>query len=83
MSLNTNNKKVIVYTTSSCTFCHTVKKFLNDKKVNFQEIDLSQNPEKAEEIIQRTGQMAVPVIEIDNELIVGFDRDKILNLLSK
>jgi len=60
MSLNTNNKKVIVYTTSSCTFCHTVKKFLNDKKVNFQEIDLSQNPEKAEEIIQRTGQMAVP-----------------------
>ncbi len=69
--------EVKVYSTPTCVYCVTLKKFLEEKGVEFEEIDISENKEAADEMIERTGQMGVPVIEINGEMIVGFDRNKI------
>ncbi len=75
------DKKVTVYSTTTCPFCIRAKQFLKDNKVQFEEIDVSENQEKAQEMIKKSGQMGVPVIEIDREIIVGFDKEKIKEVL--
>ena len=75
------NKKVKVYSTPTCPFCIRAKQFLKDSVVSFEDIDVSMNHEAAQEIIKRSGQMGVPVIDIEGELIVGFDKDKIKKAL--
>jgi glutaredoxin 3 len=74
--------KVKVYTTPTCVYCVTVKNFLKEKNIDFQEVDVSQDKEAADQMIEKTGQMGVPVIEIDQEIVVGFNRDKIIKLLN-
>lgn len=74
-------KKVTVYSTSTCPFCVRAKQFLKDNFVQFDDIDVSENQEKAQEMIKKSGQMGVPVIEIDGGIIVGFDKDKIKEAL--
>jgi glutaredoxin len=59
----------------------TLKKFLKDKGVEFADIDVSANEKELQEMIDRSGQMGVPVVEIDGQIVVGFNRDKILELL--
>ena len=73
--------KVIVYTTPTCVYCVTLKNFLKENNVEFQEIDVSENQDEAKKMIEKSGQMGVPVIEIDGEIIVGFDRGKIKEAL--
>ncbi len=73
--------KVKLYSTPTCVYCVTLKKFLEEKGIEFEEIDISENKEAAEEMIEKTGQMGVPVVEIDDQVIVGFDRDKISEAL--
>lgn len=75
------NKKVKVYSTPTCPFCIRAKQFLKESAVNFEDIDVSVNHEAAQEMINRSGQMGVPVIDIEGELIVGFDKDKIKRAL--
>ena len=75
------NKKVKVYSTSTCPFCTRAKQFLKESAVSFEEIDVSVNHEAAQEMIKRSGQMGVPVIDIEGEFIVGFDREKIKKAL--
>lgn len=70
-------KSVIVYSTSTCPFCVRAKQFLKDNNVQFEDIDVSANQEKAQEMMKKSGQMGVPVLEIGSEIIVGFDKDKI------
>ncbi len=74
--------KVKIYSTPTCVYCVTLKRFLQEKNISFEEVDVSEDKEAAEEMIQKTGQMGVPVVEIDDEVIVGFDRDKISKLLN-
>jgi len=64
---------VKIYTTPNCPYCHMAKHFLEQNKVKFEEIDISKNEKAAEEMIEKSGQMGVPVIEIDGKIIVGFD----------
>ena len=64
---------VIVYTSPACSSCHQLKNFLKENKVDFKEIDLSKNQDMIEDFIKKTGQMTVPVTEIDGEMILGFD----------
>ena len=71
------NKKVKVYSTATCPFCIRAKQFLKENAITFEDIDVSMNQEAAQEMIKRSGQMGVPVIDIEGELIVGFDKDKI------
>ena len=76
-----SDKKVKVYSTPTCPFCIRAKQFLKESAVSFEDIDVSVNHEAAQEMIKRSGQMGVPVIDIDGELIVGFDKEKIKKAL--
>ncbi len=74
-------KNVKVYGTPTCHFCVRTKQFLEDNNIEFENIDISTDPEKAQEMVKKTGQMGVPVLDIEGEIIVGFDKDKITKAL--
>jgi len=73
--------KVIIYSTPSCTFCHKTKDFLKAHKIEFTDIDVQADQEKAKEMIEKSGQMGVPVIDIDGDIIIGFNEEKLRELL--
>jgi glutaredoxin-like YruB-family protein len=70
-----------IYSTSTCPYCVTLKEFLKEKGFNFEDIDVSQNQPALEEMVKKTGQYGVPVVDIDGQVVVGFDREKIMGLL--
>ncbi|MFW5852713.1 MAG: glutaredoxin family protein [Nanoarchaeota archaeon] len=72
---------VTVYSTPTCPHCHHAKDFLKEHNVEFQDVDVSSDREKAKEMIEKSGQMGVPVIDIDGQIIVGFDQGRISELL--
>lgn len=74
-------KEVIIYSTPTCHFCHMAKDFFNENNISYTEHDVASNMEERQEMISKSGQMGVPVIIIDGDLTVGFDRSKIANLL--
>jgi len=74
--------KVRIFSTPFCPYCITLKEFLAEHKIEFEEIDVSQDKEAAQEMIKKSGQTGVPVIEIDGQMVVGFDRERIVNLLN-
>lgn len=74
-------KTVTVYSTPTCPFCIRAKQFLKDNNIQFQDIDVSTDQTKAQEMIERSGQMGVPVIDVDGTIVVGFDKDKIKEAL--
>ena len=76
-------KKIIIYTTETCSYCHMVKEFLKEKKIDFEEIDVEENQDKAKEMVEKSGQMGVPVTDVDGEIIIGFDEPKIEDILKK
>ncbi len=73
---------VRVFSTDFCPYCVTLKQFLKEHNIAFEDINVSQDKAAAEEMIQKSGQMGVPVIEIDGKMIVGFDKEKISKLLN-
>lgn len=73
--------QVILYTTPTCTYCKSAKAFFEEHGVDYEEIDVSQDVQKAQELIEKTGQTGVPVIEIDGEVIIGFDKRRIARAL--
>ena len=72
---------VVVYSTPTCPYCIRAKQFLADNKVSFTNFDVSSDQAKAEEMIAKSGQMGVPVIEIDGQIITGFDKARIQQAL--
>lgn len=72
---------VKVYSTNFCPYCKMAKSFLEDKKVKFSEINVQEDRKAAKEMIEKTGQVGVPVIDIDGTMVVGFDREQIEKLL--
>ncbi len=72
---------VKVYSTPSCPYCVTLKNFLKKHKINFEDIDVSEREKDLNEMIEKSGQMGVPVINIDGEFIAGFDKKRIVELL--
>jgi glutaredoxin-like YruB-family protein len=66
-----------VYSTTTCAFCSLLKKFLTDRGVQYEEIDLSVHPEKVNELVEISGQLGVPVTVIDGQVIIGFDRGRL------
>ena len=70
-----------VYSTPACAYCVTLKKFLTGKGIEFENIDVSEKEESLQEMIDKSGQMGVPVIDIDGQIIVGFNKEKIVKLL--
>jgi len=77
-------EKVRVFSTPTCPYCIAAKDFFKEEGIEFENIDVSQDRKAANEMVEKSGQMGVPVIIIgDNEPIVGFDKDKIKELLGK
>ena len=77
------DKKVIIYSTPTCPYCKRAKDYLSKKGITYTEYDVAENKEKAREMIQKSGQMGVPVIIIDNEVVVGFNQALLDKLLSQ
>lgn len=68
---------ITVYSTPTCVFCHAVKEYFKQKKVKFEEKDLTLDQKAAQWVLDNTGQLAVPVIDMNGKIIVGFDRKQI------
>ncbi len=71
------SKNVKIYSTSTCPWCIRVKQFLRDNNIAFEDFDVGLDREKADEMVKVSGQMGVPVLDIEGEIIVGFDKDRI------
>ncbi|MDD4074267.1 MAG: glutaredoxin domain-containing protein [Candidatus Pacebacteria bacterium] len=74
--------KIRLFTTPICPYCFSLKRFLQEKNVEFEEVDVSANEVAMEEMINETKQTTIPVLDIDGEFVVGFDRKKICELLN-
>ncbi|MCB9806165.1 NrdH-redoxin [Candidatus Nomurabacteria bacterium] len=74
-------KKVTVYSTPTCTYCKMTKDFFATNNVSYEDIDVSTNEEKRNEMVEKSGQMGVPVLDIEGQIIVGFDEPKIREAL--
>ncbi|MBI4440456.1 glutathione S-transferase N-terminal domain-containing protein [Candidatus Woesearchaeota archaeon] len=73
--------KVKVYTTPTCPWCVRAKEFLNRHKVKYAEVDVASDDKARDEMVEKSGQMGVPVIEVDGKIVVGFDREALTKIL--
>lgn len=73
--------KVKVYSTATCPWCVKAKEFLKENNIEFEDVDVAEDEKAREEMVEKSGQMGVPVIDIDGEITVGFDVEKIKELL--
>lgn len=76
-----NAKDVTIYSTPTCHFCHAAKDFFAANGVQYTEHDVASNLEKRKEMVEKSGQLGVPVITVGDELIVGFDEPRLRELL--
>jgi len=81
MLMVNKDAKVKVYSTATCPWCHVAKEFLREHKIKFEDIDVGEDQEAAQEMIEKSGQMGVPVIEVDGHIIIGFDEKKLKKAL--
>jgi len=77
------DKKVVIYSTPTCPYCKRAKDYLSRKGIPFVDRNVAVDRDAAKEMIQKSGQMGVPVITIDNEIIVGFNQTLLDKLLSQ
>ncbi|MCR4330389.1 MAG: glutaredoxin family protein [Patescibacteria group bacterium] len=74
-------KNVTIYSTPTCSYCRAAKEFFDENKITYTEYNVASDVEKRSEMIEKSGQMGVPVIAVNDELVVGFDKDKLSELL--
>lgn len=75
-------KNVTIYSTPTCSYCKAAKAFFKENNVSYTEHDVAADREKAQEMMAKSGQMGVPVILVGDDLVVGFDEDRLKTLLS-
>ncbi|MBN2518593.1 MAG: glutaredoxin family protein [Candidatus Altiarchaeota archaeon] len=73
--------KIAVYSTPTCPYCKMAKEFLKKNKVKFKDVNVAEDKKAAQEMIDKSGQMGVPVIEVEGKMIVGFDEDALKEAL--
>ncbi len=74
--------RVRLFSTPSCAYCVTLKEFFKENNIQFEEVDVSQDEVAKKEMIEKSNQMGVPVVDIDGKFIVGFDKEEISKLLN-
>lgn len=74
-------KKVIIYTTTTCVYCRAAKAFFQEKQVPYEERDVMENEQARQEMLDKSHQIGVPVIDIEGEIFVGFDKGAIAEAL--
>jgi glutaredoxin-like YruB-family protein len=73
--------KVKVYSTPTCPWCHKAKDFLKEKNIKFEDVDVAADEDARNDMVKKSGQMGVPVLDIDGKIIVGFDQEAIKKAL--
>ncbi len=73
--------RVLMFSTPTCSYCNMAKQYFRRNRVRFRDVDISKDPAAARDVMRRSGQMGVPVIDIGGKIIVGFDKPKINQLL--
>lgn len=81
--MNPKNKKVIVYSTPTCPYCVMAKNFFKENDVSFEDVNVAIDRARAQEMVNKSGQMGVPVIDIEGQIIVGFQPNVFEQLLSQ
>lgn len=71
-----------IYSTPTCVYCRMAKEFLSEHNIAYTDYDVSQNTERRGEMVEKSGQMGVPVIDVDGEIIIGFDKARLIQLLN-
>jgi len=75
--------EIKIYTSETCPWCKKLRDWLKKKKVPFQELNLTESDHARDELIQKSGQLSVPIIDIDGEIIVGFQEERLEKLIKK
>jgi len=70
-----------IYSTPSCPYCHMLKQYLGEKGFKYEDIDVAADQKAREDMVEKSGQMGVPVSDIDGEIVVGFNKEKVNELL--
>ena len=73
--------KVTIYSTPTCPWCHKTKEYLKENNIPFQDVDVAADHKAAQQMIEKSGQMGVPVIDINGQIIVGFDKNALKKAL--
>ena len=81
--METVNHNVVIYSTPACHFCEQAKEYFKENNVEYTEHDVAADADKRQAMIDLTGQMGVPVIQIGQDIVIGFDEDKVKELLGK
>ncbi len=81
MDQPTTQKEVSIYSTPTCTYCKLAKAFFDEKGITYKEFDVAADADKRAEMIDISGQLGVPVIRIENDILVGFDKAQVAHLL--
>jgi len=72
---------ITIYTTPTCAYCKMTKEFFKENNVQYTEMDVTTNPQAREEMIKKSDQMGVPVTDIDGNIVIGFDKEKLTELI--
>jgi glutaredoxin-like YruB-family protein len=75
--------EVVVYSTPTCPYCKMAKSLLDENGITYRDVDVSQDAAGRDELIKKSGQMGVPVVDVDGEIIIGFDREALDNIARK
>ncbi len=75
------DKNITIYSTPTCHFCQMTKDFLKEKGINYTDFNVASDLDKRQEMIQKSGQMGVPVIFVGTEMIIGFDKERLISTL--
>lgn len=74
-------KNITLYTTPTCVYCRAVKEFFKDHNIEYVEKNVAMDDQARDEMVKKAGQLAVPVVDVDGEVVIGFDRQKLSALL--
>lgn len=77
------SSNVTVYSTSTCPYCDMMKNFLKEQGVPFKEVNVQQDPEAGQKLVETTGQIGVPQTEVNGEWVLGYDPNKLMELIKK
>ena len=80
--MSTKEHSITIYSTPTCPYCVMLKDYLKEKGFAYKDIDVSKDQKKAEEMIEKSGQMGVPVADIDGQIIIGFNKERVKKILN-
>lgn len=77
----TSAHTIKIYSTETCVYCHMLKQYLDEKGFGYEDVNVAEDLKAREDMVEKSGQLGVPVIDIDGEIVVGFNREKVDELL--